>query len=109
MRVQALGGGVTRYTFDEIKRSHTVRAACTKCGKKRQRKFTADQTVNPYNRNEDGSVKTREEVARAVEAELVVMLAKPFLCGDCDAIERRKRRFASLGINTDNASGDQSK
>ena len=34
-----------------------------------QRRKTFEQTVNPFNRNTDGSVKTRDEVAEAVKAE----------------------------------------
>ncbi len=108
MRVQAMRGGVTRYTFDEIKRKRVVKALCTKCGQKRQRTFTADQTVNPFNKNEDGSVKSPEQVAAAVEAELAALCARPFECVPCwdaGADDRRKAAMAALKARSATAEG----
>lgn len=96
MRVQHLSGGVTRYTFEEIQRSRVVRAVCARCGKKRQRTFTADQTVNPYNKNEDGSVKTRDQVIASVNAELDNFCAETFYCATCYGLKRAEQRKQAL-------------
>lgn len=45
------------YTFDEVK---VARTAKTKDGKRRQRTFS--QTINPFNKNKNGKVKTRGEI-----------------------------------------------
>lgn len=107
MRVQHLSGGITRYTFEEIQRSRVVRATCTVCGKKRQRTFNADQTVNPYNKNDDGSVKSRDQVIAAVEAELDNFCAEPFRCATCYSTWReaeRDRALDALASGTSTAS-----
>jgi hypothetical protein len=54
--------------FDEIKCSSTRNGKCA-CGKRVTRSKTFYQTVNPYNRNKDGSPKTRNEVWDSVREE----------------------------------------
>ena len=62
-----LSMGRTRVTFDEVKAVGTRYEVID--GKKRRRQKTFYQTVNPFNKNADGSVKTRAEVYAAVRAE----------------------------------------
>ncbi|MDR3464207.1 MAG: hypothetical protein P4L76_18035 [Beijerinckiaceae bacterium] len=62
-----LSMGRTRVTFDEVKAVGTRYEVVD--GKKRRRQKTFYQTVNPFNKNADGSVKTRAEVYVAVKAE----------------------------------------
>jgi hypothetical protein len=49
------------YTFQEIRRTKTVRFKCA-CGKRFQRKVAETQTINPFNRNADGTQKTYPEI-----------------------------------------------
>jgi hypothetical protein len=74
------------YHFDEISRSRLVRAKCKKCGKRFQRTFTESQTVNPYNRNTEGYVKSQIEIAKEC-ADKVSIGADEFskypLCSNC--------------------------
>jgi len=61
---------------------------CPACGKpKRSRVFTVEHTVNPFNKNADGFVKTASEVwreaQRAAEAELAAFKREP-LCSTCE-------------------------
>lgn len=59
---------MTRYTFEEVSITGTRR--WTENGKKRQQTKTFMQTINPYNRNTDGSCKTREQINVEIRAEL---------------------------------------
>lgn len=55
--------------FEKVQRRRQALGICPTCGRFVQRRKTFEQTVNPFNRNADGSVKTREEVAVSVQAE----------------------------------------
>lgn len=76
-----------RIRFEEVTYRRTVNTRCTACSKKLRRVVSESQTVNPFNKNPDGSVKTRAEVAQSVMAEL--RKAAEFLetygtkCRDC--------------------------
>ncbi|KXO90934.1 Uncharacterised protein (plasmid) [Tsukamurella tyrosinosolvens] len=60
---------MTTYTFETVRRGAQRTGACPACGKRTTRRRTFEQTVNPFNRNLDGSVKSRDEVFAAVSAE----------------------------------------
>jgi hypothetical protein len=59
---------VTR--FREIKLSTKRTFKCTVCGKRGQKSYTAYRTVNPFNRNEDGTVKSPQQILAEVQAEV---------------------------------------
>ena len=73
-------------TFPVVKRTTKFGYICSKCGKKRSKSITVEHTVNPFNKNRNGSVKSREEVARDVNERLskdkAEFLKKP-LCSQC--------------------------
>jgi len=73
---------VPTYTFQEIRRTKTVKFKCT-CGKRFQRKVAATQTINPFNRAADGSPKTFGQIWRELAAELETMRARDN-CPGCD-------------------------
>ena len=56
----------TRY--DEISTAVTSTGNCPVCGKRVRRSRTFTQTVSPFNRNPDGTVRTRAQVSAAVVA-----------------------------------------
>jgi len=58
-----------RVTFQVVRARQERAGYCPVCGKLAKRSRTFEQTVNPWNRNEDGSEKTPQEVALAVRAE----------------------------------------
>lgn len=60
---------MTTYRFQEVKARASHGGKCPVCGKRVSRSRTFTQTINPFNRNEDGSVKTPAEVRVAVDAE----------------------------------------
>lgn len=52
----------TRMTFQEVKLTVKATAPCGKCGKKCTRTKVFSQTLNPFNTNTDGTVKTRDQI-----------------------------------------------
>jgi hypothetical protein len=72
-----------KQTFHLITAKRRVTGTCAKCGKKRTRTLTAEQTVNPFNKGADGNVKTREQIAREVSAEVAAKASLPFVCASC--------------------------
>ncbi len=55
--------------YRPCKASTSYKCRCTECGKTMSRKAVVEHTVNPWNKNEDGSVRTEIEVYRAAQAE----------------------------------------
>ena len=78
---------MTTINFDEIKQKRTINGLCTSCLKKRTRTITEEQTINPFNKNTDGTVKTRHEVVVSVqiglEKRIDRFLTEGFLCRKC--------------------------
>lgn len=54
-------------TFEVVKFRRSVVGRCPRCNARVVRTRTFEQTVNPFNRNDDGSVKTRPEVLASVK------------------------------------------
>jgi len=52
----------TRMTFQEVKLTVKATAPCGKCGVKCSRTKVFSQTLNPFNTNTDGTVKTRDQI-----------------------------------------------
>jgi hypothetical protein len=58
---------MTIIRFDVIKAHSTKSGKCNGgCGKRLTRSKTFEMTVNPFNKNPDGTIKIREEVSRDV-------------------------------------------
>lgn len=60
---------MTTYYYDAIRARGFKRGPCAVCGKSAERSREFYQTVNPWNRNPDGSIKTTAEIRREVNAE----------------------------------------
>jgi hypothetical protein len=77
-----------RTVFNEIKYRRKVTTFCTGCRKKLVRTVVESQTVNPWNKNEDGSVKSPQEVSASVLAKLKVsaelLETSGAICQACD-------------------------
>jgi hypothetical protein len=54
--------------FQPVSAKAERRGKCPTCGKTTRRSRTFEHTVNPYNRNADGSIKTFVEVLADVQA-----------------------------------------
>lgn len=57
------------YRFQEVTTSRYRYGKCPVCGKRVTRSKTFMNTINPFNRNADGSVRTAAEVRANVEAQ----------------------------------------
>ncbi len=70
----------------EIARAQT-RAAfiCAACGKRSKRQKSFWQSVNPFNKNANGTPKTRAQVQADVSAEATAWRKSVTLCAACDA------------------------
>lgn len=78
----------TTVTFRGYKGQATYACSCGGCGKGLKRKVTIEHTVNPFNTNEDGSVRTAAEVQRRAQAEADAKAAElegaVVTCKDCE-------------------------
>lgn len=78
----------TTYTFQGYKGRAGYTCPCDTCGKTLKRTAVVENTVNPYNKNEDGSVRTPIEVMRraqtAAEQEAAKLQGVPVTCRDCE-------------------------
>ena len=73
---------MSRYVWESVVLVVRRSGKCPNCGKRRQRSKRFEQTVNPWNKNPDGTVRTRAEVVEAVRAEAAAW--KPdFTCFTC--------------------------
>lgn len=60
---------MTTYTYERITAQARRTITCPGCGKRRTITCTFRQTVNPFNKNDDGTVKTHQEVWQSVRAQ----------------------------------------
>lgn len=65
------------YRFREIKHQASKNLPCPACGKKLRRQRTFSQTLNPFNKNADGQVKTELEIVRELNATAAEWEAEP--------------------------------
>ena len=73
--------------FEEVKFKRPVKGTCSKCGKRKQRIISVCETVNPFNKNGEGFIKTYDEVRQSVSNKLqnkVDELTKEFICSSCE-------------------------
>jgi hypothetical protein len=73
---------MTTIIFQEIKQKKTLQGLCRVCNRKRTRTITEEQTVNPFNKNEDGTIKSYFEVVQSVR----------------ETLEKRIKRFQDEGF-----------
>lgn len=71
------------YTFTEIRRTKTVRFKC-ECGKRFQRKVSETQTMNPWNKNTDGTQKSYTEIWYSLGEKLQGRMPN----GDCPGCDK---------------------
>lgn len=80
------------YRFVEVTARATKSLTCLDCGKRRRRQTTFMNTVNPFNTNEDGSVRTYAQVLERVRAQAAEF--EPTLCASCEP-EHRPERYTT--------------
>jgi len=99
---------MTRYTFQSFPATAEAKFDCPSCGKtKRVRKFTAECTVNPFNKRPDGQVRTPSEVRQQSQDDAIrqrdQFMQSP-LCATCEnalTYTERKPIIATRKAHTD--------
>jgi hypothetical protein len=75
---------VTITHFERVRRKRKVSIRCEECGMRFSRSHIVEHTINPFNVNEGGVPKTRQEVAEAVTKEIDAWAASiPPVCSSC--------------------------
>lgn len=59
----------TVYTYEVVPRLVHKTFRCTVCGRPGRRQRTFRQTINPFNKNAEGQVKTRAEIQEELKAQ----------------------------------------
>lgn len=61
-----------------------MHGTCTVCGKRGRRSHTLFQTVSPFNKHEDGTVKTPQQIGRELQAQADRICKEPFSHAACE-------------------------
>jgi len=69
--------------YEEVKRFARKSGPCALCGKRMRRQHTFTMTISPFNRNTDGSVRTRTEIDAALAEKAKEWEAEQMRCGGC--------------------------
>ena len=73
---------MTRYTFDEIAIKAKKLFTC-RCGRKRTKTMKFFQTLNPFNKNADGSVMTEAGIMKEIQTERAEWLNRGYKKEPC--------------------------
>ncbi|MFE0353647.1 hypothetical protein ACFW2I_09145 [Streptomyces nigra] len=73
------------YRFHEVRHQASKNLPCLACGNKLRRQRTFSQTLNPFNKNADGQVKTELEIVRELVVEAADWEKEPELHPRCRA------------------------
>jgi transcription elongation factor Elf1 len=73
-----------RHTFEVVKLSHKHTAPCGKCGVKCSRTKEFMQTLNPFNTNTDGSLKTRDQIMVELRAKVAEYRTQTIYHAKCE-------------------------
>lgn len=73
---------MTTVNFEVVSRSVSKNGKCY-CGKRRVRSTTIENTINPFNKNKNGEIKSYEEVEADVQREAKEWCNEPITCDKC--------------------------
>ena len=76
------GHTTTHVTFDEVA-IHGQKSGKCPCGKRRVRKASFSQTINPFNKNPDGTIKTQAQIYPEIKAERDEWMKQAIFCDAC--------------------------
>lgn len=74
----------SKEVFEVVGLTTKAIVACDKCGKKCYRTKVFSQTLNPFNTNDDGTVKTREQIKAELEPLAVEWRSGPIYHAKCE-------------------------
>lgn len=72
------------YVFEEVKLYGRKSGKCSVCGKTCVRIQKFSQTLNPFNKNKKGEVKTWQEIKTELQDQLVEWRSKPPIHSRCE-------------------------
>lgn len=75
----------SRHTFPVVKLSIQARSPCGKCGVMCSRTKKFWQTLNPFNKNDDGSVKTREQITDELRVQAAAYRTQTIYHAKCES------------------------
>lgn len=67
----------TIFVFEVVKVGATKNCRCSVCGKSMKRAKTFEGTLNPLNKNADGSPRTREQMLEVLRAKIPAWKLEP--------------------------------
>lgn len=76
---------MTTYTYEQVRVTVSKSGTCATCGKAARRQTTITNTVSPFNRNDDGTVRTRSEVLARVRQLARQWQTAPVVHAACEA------------------------
>lgn len=79
---------MTTHRFEEVTRPVTKRVPCRVCRKMITRSTILSQTISPFNINDDGSRKTREQIRAELKAQAETWHPHNDIHADCVRDER---------------------
>ena len=79
---------MTRYTFEVVKHHATKRVDCDHCGKRLVRSQTFEATINPWNVNDDGTPRSREQIRARLREKADLWTVEPVTCTPCLRAQR---------------------
>lgn len=71
---------ITTTNFEEVSIRAEKSGKCIICGKRRKRVRKFWQTLNPFNKNPDGTVKQPFEIRKEIAAQAAVWTKEPINC-----------------------------
>ena len=71
---------MSRITFNEVSINVEKSIKCSICGKRLKRQKKLFQTLNPFNTNSDGTIKSREDIYKELSTRAKVWKAEPEVC-----------------------------
>jgi hypothetical protein len=74
---------MTTVVFQEIIKRAEKSGACSVCGKTAKRSEKFWQTVNPFNKNLDGSIKSSDDIRKELDAQIAGWRALPIVHAKC--------------------------
>jgi len=72
-------------TYDEFSQLAVRKGVCEACGKRGRRQHTFTMTENPWNKNSDGSVRTRREIYAALREKADEWKGEAFVHPGCES------------------------
>lgn len=76
---------MTRITFEEVSLRSRWKFRCADCGKRLVRTKKFRQTLNPFNKNPDGTIRSRADILARLRIEANEWQASDVRCRECES------------------------